>query len=175
MIDDFNLLATTMRGNERPMCNELLYMLKEELGDVQAQTAKTKIRGLIVGKTSLDPVEVVGKFRNILTERPYEFRYALRIVPIQIVVLTDLSEIKKSAQELASKIGENQSFRVTVEKRFTEFHSKDIIEAAAGDLNRRVDLKNPDWILQIEILGRLTGISLLKPTDVLAVVKEKML
>jgi tRNA acetyltransferase TAN1 len=175
MIDDFNLLATTMRGNERSMCNELLYMLKEELGDVQAQTAKTKIRGLIVGKTSLDPVEVVGKFRNILTERPYEFRYALRIVPIQIVVRTDLSEIKKSTQELASKIGENQSFRVTVEKRFTEFHSIDIIEAAAGDLNRRVDLKNPDWILQIEILGRLTGISLLKPTDVLAVVKEKML
>jgi tRNA acetyltransferase TAN1 len=175
MIDDFNLLATTMRGNERPMCNELLYMLKEELGDVQSQTAKTKIRGLIVGKTSLDPVEVVGKFRNILTERPYEFRYALRIVPIQIVVRTDLSEIKKSTQELASKIGENQSFRVTVEKRFTEFHSIDIIEAAAGDLNRRVDLKNPDWILQIEILGRLTGISLLKPTDVLAVVKEKML
>ena len=175
MIDDFNLLATTMRGNERSMCNELLYMLKEELGDVQAQTAKTKIRGLIVGKTSLDPVEVVGKFRNILTERPYEFRYALRIVPIQIVVLTDLSEIKKSAQEMASKIGENQSFRVTVEKRFTELHSKDIIEAAVGDLNRRVDLKNPDWILQIEILGRLTGISLLKPNDVLAVVKEKML
>jgi tRNA acetyltransferase TAN1 len=175
MIDDFNLLATTMRGNERSMCNELLYMLKEELGDVQAQTAKTKIRGLIVGKTSLDPVEVVGKFRNILTERPYEFRYALRIVPIQIVVRTDLSEIKKSTQELASKIGENQSFRVTVEKRFTEFHSIDIIEAAAGDLNRRVDLKNPDWILQIEILGRLTGISLLKPNDVLAVVKEKML
>ena len=88
---------------------------------------------------------------------------------------TDLSEIKKSTQELASKIGENQSFRVTVEKRFTEFHSKDIIEAAAGDLNRRVDLKNPDWILQIEVLGRLTGISLLKPSDVLAVVKEKML
>ena len=175
MIDDFNLLATTMRGNERPMCNELLYMLKEELGDVQAQTAKTKIRGLIVGKTSLDPVEVVEKFRNILTERPYEFRYALRIVPIQMVVRTDLLEIKKSAQELASKIGENQSFRVTVEKRFTELHSKDVIEAAAGDLNRRVDLKNPDWILQIEILGRLTGISLLKPNDVLAVVKEKML
>ena len=175
MIDDFNLLATTMRGNERPMCNELLYLLKEALGDVQAQTAKTKIRGLIVGKTSLDPVEVVGKFRSILIERPYEFRYALRIVPVQMVVQTDLQEIKKSAQEMASRIEENQTFRVTVEKRFTELHSKDIIEAVAGDLNRRVDLKNPDWILQIEVLGRLTGISLLKPSDVLAVVKEKML
>ena len=175
MIDDFNLLATTARGNERAMCNELLYLLKEELEDVQAQTTKTKIRGLIVGKTSLDPLEVMEKFRRILTERPYEFRYALRIVPIQIVVQTNLPEIKKSAQELASKIGENQTFRVTVEKRFTDLHSRDIIEAAAEDLNRRVDLKNPDWILQIEVLGRLTGISLLKPNDVLAVLKEKML
>jgi hypothetical protein len=48
MIEDFNLLATTARGNERAMCKELLYILKEELGDSQAQTAKTKIRGLIV-------------------------------------------------------------------------------------------------------------------------------
>ena len=37
MISDFNLLATTSRGNERPMCNELLYLLKEQLGDAEAQ------------------------------------------------------------------------------------------------------------------------------------------
>ena len=55
MINDFNLLATTSRGNERPMCNELLYLLKDELGDAEAQTSKTKVRGLIVGKTTLDP------------------------------------------------------------------------------------------------------------------------
>jgi len=175
MIDDFNLLATTARGNERAMCNELLYLLKEELGDSQAQTAKTKIRGLIVGKTSLDPLVVMEKFRKILTERPYEFRYALRIVPVQKVVLTDLAEIKKATQEMALKIEETQTFRVTIEKRFTGLHSREIIDAAAGDITRKVDLKKPDWILQIEVLGRLTGISLLKPNDILAVVKEKML
>ena len=79
MIDGFNLIATTSRGNERPMCNELLYLLKDELGDVEARVAKTKIRGLIVGKTTLDPFEVIEKFRVVLKERPYEFRYALRI------------------------------------------------------------------------------------------------
>ncbi len=62
-----------------------------------------------------------------------------------------------------------------MEKRFTELHSKDIIEAAVGDIKRKVDLHNPDWIVQIEVLGALTGVSLLKPNDVLAVVKEKML
>jgi tRNA acetyltransferase TAN1 len=175
LIDDFNLIATTARGNERPMINEILYLLKEELGDKQAQASKTKIRGLIVAKTTYNPIEVMGKLRSILVERPYEFRYALRIVPIEKVVSTDLAEIKKVAQELAGRIAENQSFRVTVEKRFTELHSRDLIEAAAGDIKCKVDLKNPDLILQIEVLGALTGMSLLKPTDVIAVIKEKML
>ncbi len=175
MINGFNLLATTSRGNERPMTNEILYLLKEELGDAEAQAAKTKIRGLIVAKTTLDPCEVIEKFRVILKERPYEFRYALRILPIERVVPTDLEEIKRATAELAAKIGENESFRVTVEKRFTTLHTKDLIEAAAGDIKRKANLENPDKILLIEVLGALTGLSLLKPSDILAVVREKML
>jgi tRNA acetyltransferase TAN1 len=175
MISGFNLIATTSRGNERPMCNELLFLLKDELGDAEAQAAKTKIRGLIVAKTTFDPLTVIERFHEILNERPYEFRYALRILPIEKVVPTDLEEIKKATIELAMKIGENESFRVTVEKRFTTLHTKDLIEAAAGDLDRKANLKNPDKILLIEVLGALTGISVLRPSDILAVVKEKML
>ena len=175
MINDFNLLATTARGNERAMINEILYLLKEELNDTEAQASKTKIRGLIVAKTNLDPLEAIEKLRGILAERPYELRYALRIVPIQTVVASDLAEIKSATEKFATKIDEKQSFRVTIEKRFTELHSKDLIEAAAGDIKRKVALKNPDLILQIEVVGGLTGISLLKPTDILAVVKEKLL
>jgi tRNA acetyltransferase TAN1 len=175
MINDFNLIATTARGNERAMTNEIIYLLKEELGDAEAKASKTKIRGLIVAKTSLDPLAALEKFRSILAERPYEFRYALRIVPIQKVVPTDLEEIKKAVEELATKMEESQTFRVTVEKRFTELHSKDLIEAAVGDIKQKVDLKNPDWIVQIEVVGAYTGVSLLHPNDILGVVKEKML
>jgi tRNA acetyltransferase TAN1 len=176
MLEDFNLLATTARGNERAMCNELYFLLKDNLQDAEAKTSKTKIRGLIVAKTVLEPVGVMEKFRCILTEQPYAFRYALRIVPIERVVPTELEAIKQAAAELAAKkIGEGQSFRVTIEKRFTEMHSKDIIEAAVGDITAKVDLHSPDWIIQIEVLGNLTGVSVIKPSDILAVVKEKML
>ena len=175
MINDFNLVATTSRGNERPMCNELIYLLNEQLGDAEAKVSKTKVRGLIVGKTTFDPRVAIEKLRAILNERPYEFRYALRILPIEMVVPTDLEEIKRGSQELAARIGEQESFRVTVEKRFTTLHSKDIIEAAAGDIKRKADLENPDKILLIEVLGALTGLSLLKPNDILSVIKEKML
>ena len=175
MIEGFNIIATTSRGNERPMINEILFLLKDELGDAGAQAAKTKIRGLIVAKATIDPCLVVEKFREILTERPYEFRYALRILPIQKVVPTGLTEIKKAAAELATKIGETETFRVTVEKRFTSLHTKDLIEAAAGDIKQKADLENPNKILLVEVLGALTGLSLLEPSDILAVIKEKML
>ena len=157
------------------MIDEILYLLKDELGDAEAQASKTKIRGLIVAKTTLDQCIVIEKFRAILKERPYEFRYALRILPIERVVPTDLEEIKKASAELAAKIGENETFRVTIEKRFTTLHTKDLIEAAVGEIKNKADLENPDKILLVEVLGALTGLSLLKPMDLLAVVKEKML
>ena len=174
MLSDFNLLATTMRGNERQMRYELAYLLKEA-GDPTPETGKTGIRGVIVGKTSLNPVEAIEKFRGILQERPYEFRYALRILPIEKVVSTDLNEVKRVATELATRISENETFRVTVEKRFTSLHSRDFIEAAATDIQIKADLENPDKILLIEVLGGLTGMALIEPSSILAVVKEKML
>jgi tRNA acetyltransferase TAN1 len=174
LLSDFNLLATTMRGNERQMCYELAYLLKE-IGDQAPEVDKSGIRGVIVAKTSLNPVEVIEKFRGILQERPYEFRYALRIIPIEKVVRTSLEEVKRVAAELSIRLGENETFRVTVEKRFTSIHSRDFIEAVATDIKNKVDLKNPDKILLIEVLGGFTGMSLLKPSDLLAVQKEKML
>ena len=175
MLKDFNLLATTSRGTERQMCYELSYLLHDVLGDPSPVVDKSGIRGLVVAKTSLNPVEVIEKFRAVLQERPYEFRYALRILPVERVVPTDLDEIKRAALELAEGIGENESFRVTVEKRFTSLHSRDFIEAAAADITRKADLENPDKILLIEVLGGVTGMSLVKPDAVLAVVKEKLL
>jgi len=78
------------------------------------------------------------------------------------------------ALELAARIGENETFRVTVEKRFTTLHTNDIITAVATDIHRKANMKNPDKILLIEILGAFTGISLVKPSEIISVMKEKM-
>jgi len=180
VLEDFNILATTSRGNERQMRSELIYLLTDEVGDPAPLVGKTGIRGLVVAKTCLDPCDVVEKFRTILQKHPYKLRYALRIIPLEKVVPTTLDEIKCAASELASKIQENETFRVTVEKRFTNFHSRDFIEATvtgieAAGIERKVDLENPDKIMIVEVLGGLTGIALIRPNDVLAVLKEKML
>jgi tRNA acetyltransferase TAN1 len=157
------------------MCSEMLYLLREELGDATATADRTGVRGLITAKTALDPCKAIEKLRAILKERPYEFRYALRVIPIEKVVRTDLDDVKRAASELAERIGENETFRVTLEKRFTKLHARELIEAAAADIQRKADLENPDNVLLIEVIGGLTGLSLIKSSDILAVVKEKML
>ncbi len=174
MLGDFNLLATTWRRNEENACSELRYLL-EEIGDSAPTVDKTGIAGLITAKTAFNPFDAIEKLRKILHERPYEFRYTLRIIPVEKVVYTDLDEIQQAASELGSKIGADETFRVTVEKRFTETPTQGIIEAAAANIERKVNLNNPDKILLIEVVGRLTGVSVIKPEEILAVMKEKML
>ena len=174
MLRDFNLLATTMRGNENDACSELLYLLGQ-IGDSAAIVEKTGVAGLIAAKAAFDPFEVIDKFREILRGHPYEFRYMLRIIPVEKVIRTDLGEIQRVATEFGSKIGENETFRVTVEKRFTTTSTHDIIEAAAAGIERKVDLNKPDKILLIEVVSGLTGVSLIKPNDILSIIKEKVL
>jgi len=164
-----------MDGTERQACSEMNYLLKDELGDPKPLIEKTGIRGLLIAKISLDPLEVIEKLRKMIHEYPYRLRYALRVIPIQKVVDTNLDEIRRVSLELGQKIGEDSSFRVTIEKRFTSLHSRDLIEAAASEIKRKINLSKPDNVLLIEVLGELTGISLIKPQDILAVTKEKML
>ncbi|MCL1966138.1 MAG: THUMP domain-containing protein [Candidatus Bathyarchaeota archaeon] len=175
MLRDFKLIVSTARGNERGMINEILFLLRDQLGDGEAAAVRTAVRGIIVARTSLDPYVVVEKLCGILRERPFEFRFALRIIPVERVVLTDLELIRKVSFELASRIGENETYRVTVEKRFTALHTADIISSVAEGIQRKADMKNPDKILLIEIMGAVTGISLVKPTEIISVMKEKML
>jgi len=173
VLKDFNLLVTTARGNEEDACSEIWYLLGE-IGDSAAKVDKTGITGLIAAKTAFDPFDIIEKFRAILKERPYEFRYTLRVIPVEKVVRTDLHEIERAVTELGFKITENETFRVTVEKRFTSTTTRDIIEAAAANIERQVDLNNPDKIVLIEVVGGLTGLSIVRAKEIISVTKERM-
>jgi tRNA acetyltransferase TAN1 len=52
--------------------------------------------------------------------------------------------------------------------------TRDIVEAAAVNIERRVDLSNPNKIVLIEVVGGLTGVSVVKAEDILSIMKENM-
>jgi tRNA acetyltransferase TAN1 len=172
LLDDFNLVISTSRGNERNTCSEMWYLLGE-VGDRGSTIETTSVIGLVVAKTKLDPVKAVRDLRALLKERPWEFKYTLKLVPVQKVVEAQLQKIEQAAHGLAVGIRQNERFRITVEKRHTDLSSKVLIDTVASGIERTVNLDSPDRILMIEVIGQLAGLSLLQPEDILSVEREK--
>ncbi|MEM3398370.1 MAG: THUMP domain-containing protein [Nitrososphaerota archaeon] len=166
-----NLIVTTFRGQEIVAVSELKDLLRY-LGDVEPEVEMTKISGLITASTSLDPFYVIEKAREIISNEPWRISTLLRFIPIEEVTSTRIEDIKEVAARLSAKIPEESSFRITVEKRHTSLSSQDIIKAVAEKINRRVNLKNPDYIILIEILGGVTGISVIRPDQIVSSMKQ---
>jgi tRNA acetyltransferase TAN1 len=131
------------------------------------------VKGLITARTNLDPLEAIGRLRAELREGPDRFRVLLRVIPVEARVQTDPKGIAETAEKMAERIGETESFRITVEKRRTELRSLEVIDAVAEGIDRRVDLDEPDWIVLVEIVGKVTGISVIRPEGLLNVQKER--
>ena len=108
-----------------------------------------------------------------IRDRPWFMRYCLRIIPIQIVTDTDINKIKQNVIKFKDCIQENDSFRITVEKRGSLISSKEIITEIAKSLSNKVSLENPTWIILIEVLGNKTGISILKDGALFSLEKSK--
>lgn len=168
----FNLIVTTFRRQETIAVSELRDLLGY-LGDKEAEVEMTKISGLITASTSLDPFYVIEKVSEILSNEPWRISSLLRFIPVEEVVPTRMEDIVEAASKLSRKIPEESSFRITVEKRHTSLSSQDIIKAVAEKIHRRVDLKNPDYIVLIEVLGGVTGVSVIRPQQVISSMKQE--
>lgn len=172
MLTDFNLIISTSRGNEKNTCSEMWYLLGE-VGDRGSNIETTKVIGLVVAKTKLDPFKAIHSLRTLFKARPWEFKYTLKLVPIQRVVPAQISEIENAAMKVAEGIADDEKFRITIEKRHTPLSSKPIIDDVAKKINRTVDLDSPDKILLIEIIGDYAGLSLITPKDIMSIEREK--
>ncbi len=167
-----NLIITCPRHFESETGAEISNIL-ENLGDSDHEIFNTGLPGIIAIDTKLEPTIVISKIREKIMEEPWSIRYLLRIIPIQSETDTELTEILKAVNTLTKKFEENQTYRITVEKRHANISSKDIISTIAASIKNKVSLENPNWIILIEVLGNRSGISVLKTGEILSVMKEK--
>ena len=174
MLDKFNLIATTYRYREFDAIDEMLDLLND-IGDSDAFFEITNISGLITGNTLLDPFQVIEKFKGIVRSEDWRFRYVLRVIPIESVTDSNPSNITKAATELSKrKISSSDSFKLLVEKRHNSFlRSSDLISTIAKEIDNPVDLDAPSWIVLIEILGNVTGITVLQHDQIFNSTFEK--
>ena len=167
-----NLIVTCARHLEGETEDEIIDIL-DELGDSDVKISVSSMSGIITVQTKLDPIEVVRKMREILLDEPWSIRYCLRVIPVQKVVKTNIDEIEKIICETSNQIEEKETYRILIEKRNSDISSKEIITKIANGIKNKVSLDSPDKVILIEILGIVTGISILKKSDILSLEKTK--
>jgi tRNA acetyltransferase TAN1 len=167
-----NLIITCARHLEEDTEEELRDIL-DELGDSEIEVSISDMSGILTAQTKLDPIEVVKKMKEILLDQPWSIRYCLRIIPIQKVIETKIEAIEMAISNISNQILDGETYRILIEKRNSDISSKEIITKIAHEIKNKVSLDFPDKIILIEILGGMTGISVLKESDILSIEKTK--
>jgi tRNA acetyltransferase TAN1 len=167
-----NLIITCQRNLEEPTILEIQNIL-ERLGDTEAIVEKTIFSGIIQVETGLDIMQVLENFKEIIEEEPWLIKYCSRIIPIQGECESKLDEIRDKVINLSHIIKKNNTYRITIEKRQSSLHTKDIISEIANLLPNKVSLENADWEIIVQVLRNKTGVSIIPPNSILSVNREK--
>jgi tRNA acetyltransferase TAN1 len=167
-----NLIVTCSRHLEGDAEDELIDIL-DGLGDSDIKISVSSMSGIVTVETKLDPIEVVRKMKEMVLDEPWSIRYCLRVIPIQRVVETNIEKIEKTISNMSDQIEEKESYRILIEKRNSDISSKEIITKIANGIKNKVSLDFPDKVILIEVLGIVTGISILKKSDILSLEKTK--
>ena len=167
-----NLIITCARNLESETKNEIKKIF-DELGEQEPEILNVGMRGILMVNTNIEPSKIIDWVKDKVVEEPWLIRYCLRMIPIQSVTKIEMNEITKDVIKLKNIIQQNDSYRITIEKRNTDMSSSEIITEIAKIFPNKVSLNQPDWIVLIEILGNKTGISILKENEIFSLDKAK--
>jgi len=163
---DFNLLVSCPWGMYESARTEILSVLKT-LGDEKPVVRRTTAQGIMGVKTSLDSRRVVQELRRLHAEDPLIFLNILKWLPVDLWTYSDMESMKEAVLRLRDKIHKSEKWRMTVEKRrYTRYHKIEVIKELAELIDEKVDLKEPDKILRVDIIGKYAGVSVLSPQEI---------
>lgn len=170
---NFNLLVTTSRYREDDAFDEILQLL-DVFGDNDPSIEVSSVSGIILVDTRLDPFQFVENCKEMVRNEPWKFRYVLRVIPLEMNCKAELTEIHNIVNQLCRKIEARDTYKVLIEKRHSRLHSSEIISTVTSKLKMKVNLDNPNWIILIQIIKMVAGVSILRPSQIFSSVKEKI-
>ncbi len=154
------LLVTVPTGREGDAALELEWALDK------VQIKRTDWKGILIAETPLSRNEAVGRIRE------FETQSIFKVIPLDAFVKSEKNEIIRRAGEIArKKIKPGESFAVRCRKRGGRIKSGKEIEIELGarikeELEAVVNLSSPMWYVLIEILGKKTGIAVVKAEEI---------
>ncbi|WP_424355647.1 THUMP domain-containing protein [Methanobacterium sp. MBAC-LM] len=171
-IDGFNLLVTLQGHKDSHAGEELVGIEEIELAlssyEPVLYIKESQYPNVVLVELTMDPEEAVA----ILSEAPTTV--VSKVVPIDAVIKTRMDSIWERAMLIArEKMNSDDSFVVRCDLRGREYieSKNELIEKVTNELLNNMDIRadeiNPGWIVQIEVVGEDTGVSVLKPHQIL--------
>ncbi|MEN6574446.1 THUMP domain-containing protein [Methanobacterium aggregans] len=126
----------------------------------------TEFINVVLVQLNMDPLEAAMKLKDAQTT------VISKVVPIEEVVRTRKDAILEKVLIIAGeKIEKNESFVVRCDLRGRSYFesSEDLVSSVREELLEKLNLKlneqNPEWVVQLEVVGENTGISILRPGE----------
>jgi tRNA acetyltransferase TAN1 len=166
-----NLIVTSAKGLEARASAEFKEVAL--LSGIRKVTMERSAYDGILEVEVENPQALLTFFSEFVRSEPFKVRFVMRIIPVDRVVDTKIEDIVGAVTDLAAKIGAAESFRITIEARDSPYSEKQLIEAIANAVDRKVNLNSPDKMVFIQIFGEYTGVSVLTPDEILSITKLK--
>ncbi|HVO77697.1 MAG TPA: THUMP domain-containing protein [Methanomassiliicoccales archaeon] len=172
-MESYNLLVT-YHGSLEGLGETEVRTRLQEAGAGLEELKRSDVEGVFLCKVSGDPKKVVADVRTICVGQPDLFHETHHWTPVERWVRTDMAEMAKAAGELGAGISPTDSWMLVLRKRKTPLHTMDLVKLLTDPIDRgRVDLKHPDKMLVVEIMGETTGMSLVAKDQLLDVNKVR--
>lgn len=163
---DFNLLVSYRFREYLEAQAEVLDLLKE-LGDEDPVVDKTLVKGIIGVKTTLPSRTVVEKIRTMFKADSHKVKFAIKWVPVDLWTSSALESMIEAVRGIKEQIKGDETWALHLEKRkYPEHHTYKIVTSLAEQIQGNVNLKNPDKIVRVDIIGDQAGITVLKPEEI---------
>ncbi len=168
----FNLLVTFNPNHAGTAQKELSEVL-QKIGE-KPRIAVSQIEGLFKVAVS-DARKAVSRLKSICQADPDRFIATHHYTPIDNWCGSEVNEMKKIIKSLVPGIGKSERWKMALNKRhWDKAGHTDLILSLTGVIDRdNVDLSNPQKIVQVEIIGKEAGISLLQAGEILDVIEIK--
>jgi tRNA acetyltransferase TAN1 len=170
---NFNLLVSHEWSNYSLAKQEILRLLAE-FGDNDPKIGRTIAKGLSGVNTTLESRGVIASLKQKFASDKLAVNFTLRWTPVDLWCDAGTVEsMKQALSTLANKILPGEKWMMHVEKRrYAAHHKAELIKELADLIHEKVDLKNPDKIVWIEIVGKQAGISIITPSEIFSLHKS---
>ncbi len=164
---DANLIVTFDPSHAGKAKEEIVSALEED-GE-KAVFLESGVSGLFLLKTK-NPKGLVKNLRAGINRFEYTFHW----IPVEKWCSSDLDALAEEMKEMDARIDPKESWKIDISKRCYEARTTDLINKLTENINKpKVDLKNPDKIVKVEIIGDRAAITLLDKSEILDVPKLK--